>query len=381
MSGPAALPAPIAGWRCRWCGGAAGSVTLDLGRQPAADFFPLIDEPRPDPEFDLRMVLCAGCGLAQLEDDPTRTSEPRGVEPQALVRQSEQAVADLVAAGLAGPGMSVTEFPSPHGGSWTGLLTDRGLHDAPVGPADLLVDSFGMMHAGDQRAALRRRVARMTETSTLVVHFHSLATILRLGTWNALRHGHFGYYSTPTLVRMAGHLGLVAVGVWEYELYGGTVMLAFRRDRGMYREHPAVGRIRERETAQGVLDSQVVASLGADVRRSVADLRTYLQRSGGDTVAGYGAASRAVALLHAVGAEGRCIRAIGDVSPAKRGRALPGSRIPILDPAEMVALRPAKVLLFVPDLLAEVRTTYPEIEANGGRWVVVEPTVRVMSVR
>ena len=27
------------------------------------------------------------------------------------------------------------------------------------------------------------------------------------------------------------------------------------------------------------------------------------------------------------------------------------------------------VLLFVPDLLAEVRASYPQVEAAGGRWV------------
>ena len=33
------------------------------------------------------MDLCAECGLAQLADDDTATSEPRGVEPQALKDQ------------------------------------------------------------------------------------------------------------------------------------------------------------------------------------------------------------------------------------------------------------------------------------------------------
>jgi hypothetical protein len=30
------------------------------------------------------------------------------------------------------------------------------------------------------------------------------------------------------------------------------------------------------------------------------------------------------------------------------------------------------VLLFVPDLLAEVRAAFPEVETAGGRWVDVE---------
>ena len=43
---------------------------------------------------------------------------------------------------------------------------------------------------------------------------------------------------------------------------------------------------------------------------------------------------------------------------------------------ELVESRPDKVLLFVPDLLNEVRQALPEIELNGGRWVVLDPMPR-----
>ena len=32
------------------------------------------------------------------------------------------------------------------------------------------------------------------------MQFHTVAAIVRSGFWNALRHGHFAYYSTPVLV-------------------------------------------------------------------------------------------------------------------------------------------------------------------------------------
>ena len=55
---------------------------------------------------------------------------------------------------------------------------------------------------------------------------------------------------------------------------------------------------------------------------------------------------------------------------------MPGSRIPIVSPDDLVAARPDKVLLFVPDLLNEVRQALPEIEQNGGRWVLLDPMPR-----
>ena len=382
---------PVPGWRCRWCRGDVGTVVLDLGEQPAADHFPAPGEPGPDPVYPLRMVLCASCGLAQLEDDPTDSEEPRGVEPAALVRQASEAVSDLLRAGLARPGTTAAEFPSPHGGSWLGLLADAGLvveHGLEAGAGvprqvDLVVDSLGMMHDADQRAALELRLSRLAPDGVLALHVHTLATILRDGTWTALRHGHFAYYAVPVLVGMADDLGLRPVGVWEYDLYGGTVVVAFARAGSRTLDEHAAGadlvrRLVRQERRAGVTDPERVAELGDGVDESATALRAYLDRAhgGGLRVAGYGAASRAVALLGVAGVGPGDLVAVGDASVAKHGRALPGSRVPIVGPEELVALRADRVLLFVPDLLDEVRAALPDVEAGGSRWVVAEPRPR-----
>lgn len=41
----------------------------------------------------------------------------------------------------------------------------------------------------------------------------------------------------------------------------------------------------------------------------------------------------------------------------------------MVSPAELVAARPDVVLMFVTDLLPEMRRALPEIEAAGGRWI------------
>ena len=50
---------------CRACRATAGEVVLDLGEQPASDYFPPAGDPGPDPAYPLQMWLCAACGLAQ----------------------------------------------------------------------------------------------------------------------------------------------------------------------------------------------------------------------------------------------------------------------------------------------------------------------------
>ena len=48
----------------------------------------------------------------------------------------------------------------------------------------------------------------------------------------------------------------------------------------------------------------------------------------------------------------------------------------ILD--ELAGLRPDRVLLFLPELLDEVRAALPQVEAAGGRWVVLGPGPRAV---
>jgi hypothetical protein len=51
---------------------------------------------------------------------------------------------------------------------------------------------------------------------------------------------------------------------------------------------------------------------------------------------------------------------------------MPGTDIPVIGPEQLAERQPDAVLLFVPDLMAEVRSAFPEVEAAGGRWVDVE---------
>jgi C-methyltransferase C-terminal domain/Putative zinc binding domain len=363
--------------RCRACRGTDGEIVLDLGDQPAADHFPALDEPGPDPAYPLQMWLCFACGLAQLLVDPTVPEEPRGAEPAALVEQAADAVERVAAAGWLPTGARAAEYGSPHGGSWLSLLSERGL--VPVGDgeqADVTLDCFGLMHHADQAAALAERAARVAPGGVLLLQYHSLATIVRLGQWNSLRHGHYAYYSTAALGRMLTTVGFVPRQAWRFDLYGGTILLAATRggDAGDLGPDVGVRELLADEATLDVEDPARVRTLQDSAASRAEALHRWLveQKAAGCTVLGYGAASRAVALLCRAGVDRSLLPAVADASPAKRGRRMPATDIPVVAPSELVAARPDAVALFLPDLLPEMRVTLPEVEAAGGRWVDVE---------
>jgi hypothetical protein len=353
---------------CRFCRGTAGDLVLDLGEQPSSELFPTTDDAGPDPLLPLRMWLCSGCGLGQLVGADDVAEEPLGFEPVALARQRADALRLLVTDGVLPDHGTVAEYPSPHGGTWLPELAAHGLAEAaPAEPADVVVDAcFGLMHFRDQRAALVERAARLAPGGTLLLQYHCLGAIVEGLQWNALRHGHYAYYSTPAMIGMLAEVGLTATTAYRFPLYGGTVLLAATRDGAPGLTVAAVA-----DDEGSVRDPAAVSALQGSVARTAAWLRETCEaeRAAGRSVYGYCAASRAVALLRVAGLDASLLMAVADASPDKHGRRMPGTDIPILAPDALVAARPDVVLLFVSDLAAEVRAALPEIEAAGGRWV------------
>jgi hypothetical protein len=352
---------------CRGCGETALVRVLDLGEVPAAKHFPLATDPvHADETHALAMNLCQACGLAQLAEDDTDTDEPPGLEPQALQDQAAAAIDEVGAAGWL-RGNTVLEFGSPHGGTWIQLLTERGF-TTRTSHADVVLDSFGIMHEPDQRSAFAQRGRATAPGGVLLLQYHSLATIVEKGQWNALRHGHFAYYSMTALMRLLEAAGMRIVTAWEFDLYGGTVLLAaVHGDAGQ--PDDSVQRILTTEDALGITDPAVVGGLQRSADQHIESLLSWLkeEQAAGRTVLAYGAASRAVAVFSRAGIDTELVAAVADASPVKQGRRMPGTAIPIVSPDEFIAAKPDRVLLTLPDLLPEVSARFPELD---GRWKV-----------
>ena len=186
-----------------------------------------------------------------------------------------------------------------------------------------------------------------------------------------MRHGHFAYQSTPVMVAELAEIGFGATTAWWFPLYGGSVLLA--ASRGGTPDHTVTDLV-AREESIGVLKSDVVRDLQRAADSTSDALRNFIvaEHEAGRNVWGYGAASRCVALLNRAQIGPELLPTIADGGGAKQGKRTPGSGIPIVAPSDMIAAKPDTVLLFLGDMLTEMRGAMPEIEANGGRWVIAD---------
>ncbi|QZY46528.1 transferase [Mycolicibacterium austroafricanum] len=351
---------------CRGCGRDATLPVLDFGNVPAPDHFPPAADPIGADEacHRLAIALCSSCGLAQLADDDTGGQEMHGLEPRALREQAQAAVEQVAAAGWL-RGDTVLEFESPHSGSWLPLVAVFGYHPAPGSDADLVLDCFGIMHEPEQRASFARRAAATRSGGVLLLQYQPIVTIVTEGQWNALRHGHFAYYSLTSLRSLLATVGMSVATLWEFDLYGGTTLVA--AVHGDVEGDESVQHLLNKEQQMGITTPAGLAGLQEGADRDVEMLRGWLaqEAAAGHTVYAYAAASKAVSLFSRAGITTDLVKAVADGAPAKQGRRMPGTDIPIISPEELLAADPDRVLLTLADLLPEVEARFPEL---SGRW-------------
>jgi hypothetical protein len=168
------------------------------------------------------------------------------------------------------------------------------------------------------------------------------------------------YYSITSLRNALARVGFVPIRLRRYDLYGGTAVVVAQRTG---EPDAALREAYASEAAAGLTTPDGFAALRDSVDTSIDRLRTYLEgHAARDTrLYGYGAPSRAIALLAGVGDATRVFTAIADAAPAKQGRCLPVSRIPVISPDELVAADPDEVLLLLSDLRDEVLAAFPSL--------------------
>jgi hypothetical protein len=164
---------------------------------------------------------------------------------------------------------------------------------------------------------------------------------------------------------MLNDVGMSIASLWEFDLYGGTVLVA--AVHGDVEPDESVRRLLAKEEAMGITTAESLAVLQEIADQDVDSLRSWLEEAvaAGHTVYAYAAASKAVSLFSRAGITSRLVTAVADASPAKQGRRMPATDIPIVSPDELLAAKPDRVLLTLPDLLREVSARFPELE---GRW-------------
>ncbi|GAA4125066.1 class I SAM-dependent methyltransferase [Knoellia locipacati] len=345
---------------------------MDLGLVPPSDAFPDADDPGPDPASGLRLVVCSACLLLQLGPTaPSAPETPIAVDSQTALDHARASVARLVEDEGIAPGARFAAYDSGHGCSWAPFLQEAGLEEADAtgaGDVDVLVDVHHLMHDEDLDAVVGRHAARLAPGGVLVAEvFHGRPLVTRTLV-DTIRHGHFTYLTLLAAEPLLARHGLVVTRAQEVPSYGGSLLLTARRASEDPVVDPGVAEVREGERRDGLADVAALQGFGTRGRVVARAFREHLEdlRDRGRTVAGYGAPSKAPVLLALARVDRDLLPFTCDLSPAKTGRRIAGTSVPIRSVDDLLAARPSDVVLLTWDLVDEVSAQLAARSAGTG---------------
>jgi SAM-dependent methyltransferase len=246
--------------------------------------------------------------------------------------------------------------------------------------ADLLIGNNVLAHVPDLNDFIAGLAIILGPRGTLTMEFPHVLRLLQERQFDTIYHEHYSYFSFTAAQSAFARHGLALEEVEELPTHGGSLRIHVRHVDEVHDPHPSVAEIVVREREAGLTDTSTYTRLGEDAHAVRQALLDFLDdaRTSGSRVAAYGAPAKGNTLLNFCGVTTNHLPYTVDRSPHKQGRFLPGSHLPVEDPARLLQDKPDYVLILPWNLKEEIVEQMSAVRAWGGRFVVPIPTLRTL---
>ncbi len=403
---------------CRFCSAHLTQTLVDLGSTPLANsYLPDAEAIKTEVQFPLHVMVCNACWLAQT----TETVSPDAIFDHdyaylssysaGWVAHAKDYATEMAAKFGLNEGSQVVEIasndgyllqhfvemglpvlgiePSGHAAEianakgvetrveFFGEASARALVEQGI-QADLMAANNVLAHVPDIRDFATGFAVLLKPTGVATFEFPHLAKLLSLGQFDTIYHEHYSYLSLVFVERLLKEVGLCVFDVDQLSTHGGSLRV-YACHPGVHAETPAVQALRDVEQTGNLSDAKGYEGFAERVKKITSDLRVFLEaeKAKGKRIVGYGAAAKGNTFLNVAGIGAELIDFVVDRNPEKRGTFLPGSHIPVRDPAEIIAHRPDYLLILPWNIKNEVMTQQAGIRDWDGKFVTAVPKLAV----
>lgn len=405
---------------CRHCGASLTHTFLDLGHAPPSNAY-LTEEDlgRPETYYPLKVKVCGHCWLVQTEDYAeakalftpdyayfSSTSSGwlahakryagRMIEELALGPRSHvievasndgYLLRNFVAAGIPCLGIEPTASTAAAAED-LGIPVMReffsealGKRLAAVGKqADLVAGNNVYAHVPDINDFTRGLKAALKPGGTITLEFPHLMRLIEHAQFDTVYHEHFSYLSLHIVSKIFAATGLRIWHVEELPTHGGSLRVYGAHAEDARATTSAVTDLLQDEIDRGLQRLKTYLDFQPRADKIKNDLLAFLieHKRAGNMVGAYGAAAKGNTLLNYAGVKPDLLPFVCDASPAKQGKFMPGSHLPILPPAHLATDPPDFVLILPWNIAAEVQQQNSFLVESGARFVTAVPELRFL---
>lgn len=373
---------------CRICGNAQLEQVLDLGEQMLTGVFPKSRDEAVT-TGPLQLVKCTGsdgcCGLLQLAhsyDLGEMYGDNYGYRSglnASMVAHLQRKVARIRTLVDLNPGDLVIDIGSndsttlraydrtdltfvgvdPTGAKFKEFYPDHVTLIPDFFSADLVkgrfpgaqakvVTSFSMFYDLPEPMAFMRQVHEVLADDGVWVFEQSyMPLMLETNSYDTVCHEHLEFYALRQIQWMAERVGFRILDVEFNDVNGGSFSVTVLKAAADAAIEPAVQKILDDEDAADLHTLQPYRAFADRVAASRNALLEFIAdaKAAGKRVAALGASTKGNVLLQYCGLNADDLGSVGEVNPEKFGSFTPGSFIPIIQEAELLASDPDYLLV------------------------------------
>ncbi len=406
--------------KCRSCGTTLELVLIDLGSSPLSNaYLTHITLRRPEKWFPLRVLVCETCWLVQAEAY-SRAAEIFNEDyayfssfSDAWVTHARQYVIEITMELSLSQNSFVVELASNDGyllknfvdmevpclgveptSSTAAAARAKGVPTLErffgvdlaneivesEGHADLIVANNVLAHVPEPHDFLGGVEILLADSGVATFEYPHLLNLVEQKQFDTIYHEHFSYLSLTATTDLMTRNGLSLFRVQELPTHGGSLRVFAQPTRSELREvEPSVEELLFRERNSNMLSLDFYSGFQENANDVKNRFLTFLldARMNGRTVVGYGAAAKGNTLLNFAGVGPDLIEFVIDRNPAKQGKFLPGSRIPIVDESKLVESKPDYIVIFPWNLKVEVEEQLAYVKSWGAKFVTAVPRLEI----
>ena len=405
---------------CRHCNSTLDLTLIDLGSAPPSNaYLTSLTLRRPEKWFPLKVLVCQSCWLVQAEAY-SRAAELFNDEyayfssfSDLWLHHARKYVETMVGRFGLGPESHVVEIASNDGyllqyfmqrsipclgieptastaaaARQKGLETLEEFYSARLAArlasqgrqADLIVANNVLAHVPDINDFVRGFAILLKPQGVATFEFPHLMQLIGQNQFDTIYHEHFSYLSFSAVDHIFRQNGLAVFDVEELGTHGGSLrVFAQRTDSGRRAVGPAVADLLHREELAGMRRAAYYEGFQEQANRVKWDFLAFLikARCEGKKVGAYGAAAKGNTLMNFAGVRPDLLPYVVDKNPAKQGKFMPGSRIPIVDETRIRDEKPDFVVIFPWNIKDEIMKQLTYVREWGGRFVTAVPKLTV----
>lgn len=246
--------------------------------------------------------------------------------------------------------------------------------------ADLMAANNVLAHVPDINDFSAGFTALLKPHGVATFEFPHLIQLIGQNQFDTIYHEHFSYLSFTTVARVFSVNGLAVFDVEEFPTHGGSLrVFAQRKDTGKRPFSSKVAELLGKEASTGMNCAGYYQGFQEHADKVKNDFLVFLleAKSQGKAVAAYGAAAKGNTLMNYAGIRPDLVSFVADRNPAKQGKCMPGSRIPIVGEERLRLTKPHYILILPWNLRDEIMAQLAYAREWGAEFVTAVPKLEI----